>query len=613
MKKLKGAYDFVKLKYLVFVFAAAIITMLPTRVYQLLAVVETDSGFFAQTDVTVLLVYALAIIFPLLFMVLAFISKEVPSPKLPAGKNMLLGVASLIMAAGLIADIISIESKIVPRAQISGKVFFSMLSAGIEESGGIIILLQFIFAFLAVIYFAVFAVSNLNGKASYKEFKLLALAPLAWSVVKLVTRLMQAISFLKVSELLFEMFMLVFLMAFFITFARISSGVFNEDSMWGIYGYGFSAALFGALVTVPRLVMMAAGKECVNGHPFDIADFCTFIFVLSYIFASLGVGFKDGVKNRKILEDVELPDENDVVIKSGDDEKSGESVGESFDVDSEGIESTLRAYSIKADDLEENFAEPEEEEIKEYIPRSTVSAQVEEIPAVDKAEDIAEETVSLVEANGEAVNLDDLVEEPAAVETLEDLAEETSEAVNLADLVEEPAALETLEDLAEETSETVNLADLVEEPAAVEPIEDLAEDTLETVDLGDFAEEPAAVEAIEEIAEEAVETATPENLAEKNAAVETVKDIAEEAGETADLKAFDENTAAAEKNEEQNEITVLVEKEDFDDDDASARRVSGKKRGILSKKEKQNTEAPVYETIKTVSLADLRKNKKDDE
>ena len=41
---------------------------------------------------------------------LSFISKEVPSPKLPTGKNPILGIASFVMVAGLGADMVTVSA-----------------------------------------------------------------------------------------------------------------------------------------------------------------------------------------------------------------------------------------------------------------------------------------------------------------------------------------------------------------------------------------------------------------------------------------------------------------------------------------------------------------------
>ena len=293
MKRIKGAYEAIKLRYLLFVFAAVALIALPLRVYQLLALVDPATGFYTESNGTVYLLSALLVLAVGAFISLSFISKEVPSPRLPEGKNIILGISSIVMAVAFGVDILSIERTIVPSLQNSTQIFFSVLKSNLAEAGGAFVILQFIFAFLSLMYFAIFAVSHLNGKSAYKEYKILALSPLCWAITRLVSKLMSAISFLSVSELLFEIFMLVFLMLFFLTFARITSGIFTEDSMWGIYGYGLSAAVFASLVTIPRLVMLIVGGETVEGNGFNFADLACLVFVVSYIFASLGIGFKE--------------------------------------------------------------------------------------------------------------------------------------------------------------------------------------------------------------------------------------------------------------------------------------------------------------------------------
>ena len=603
MKKLKGAFEFVKLKYLLFVFAAAVLAMLPTRVYQLLALVETDTGFFSSGDVTVVLIYTLAIIFPLLFMLLSFVSKEVPSPRLPTGKNMLLGVSSLIMAAGLIADIISVESKIVPKAQISGKVFFSVLRANIAESGGWVIFLQFVFAVLAVVYFAVFAVSNLNGKASYKEFKLLALSPLGWAMTRLISDLMREISFIKVSELLFEMFMLVFLMLFFITFARISSGVFTEDSMWGIFGYGLSAALFAALITVPRIVMAVAGKDSVNGYPFNLADFTTLIFVLCYIFASLGIGFKDGIKTRKSVENVDLPDEDEVVRKSGGDEavfENEDDAPEDVKIAPSEMGSKIRALDIDADDLAENFDIPvkkadfesEKQAVDTVAYGAGISAAVE---AIEDVEAEVETKAAEFDESAEVVIGDGVIE---LSQDVKPSVEDTAVSFDEADIT---AAADVAAKEADNTDEPAQTAEEASEEAAIEfSLGGLA---------GAFAEKAdEAEQAVEEIAEAAEET-VEEYAEEAEQAVENAADTAEKAEADSDIEIdfsmFDADYQGGNSRD--------FADEDDDDDDGKAPR-GKKEHRFFGRKNKQSgkSDDEPAELIETVSLADMRKKKKDD-
>ena len=397
MNKLKGSSSAVKMKYLLFVFAAAVLVSLPTRVYQLLALVDTTNGFFKESDVTIPVLYGVVVVFGLLFLALSYVSKEVPSPKLPTGKNPILGVASFVMVAGLGWDMFKTLTEVVPLNQGNAGIFLSLLRNNLVENGGMFTILQFVLAFFAIVYFLVFAISHLNGKASYKEFKILALSPLCWSMTILIKGLMNAISFIKVSELLFEIFMFVFVMLFFLTFARISSGVFTENSMWGIYGYGLTASLLAAIVTIPRLVIMIVGLEAVEGNEFNFAHLATVIFILAYVFASLGVGFKEGLKARREVSEIELPDE-DVVVKKDD-------YNEFFEAEEE-IENI--AYIEEAEVIEPEVIEPEviepaviESEIiePEEIEAEVIESEVVETEVVEPlVEEIKEDIQPITES-----------------------------------------------------------------------------------------------------------------------------------------------------------------------------------------------------------------------
>lgn len=413
MKKIKGSSSVAKMKYLLFVFAAAVLVTLPTRVYQLLALVDASNGFFKESDVTVPVLYAVVAVFVLLFLALSFISKEVPSPKLPTGKNPVLGVASFVMTAGLGWNMFKTLGDIIPANQGSASIFMSLLRNNIAQEGGIFTILKFVFAFFAIIYFIVFAISHLNGKASYKEFKLLALSPLCWSMTVLVSKLMNAISFIKVSELLFEIFMFVFVMLFLLTFARISSGVFTEDSMWGIYGYGLTASLLAAIVTIPRIVIAFVGLDAVEGYEFDFAHFAVLVFMLAYVFASLGVGFKDGLKNRRAINEIDLPEDFEAVTKKDDlneffTETVDETVGEISEIEEietvvdieEETTDTVKGFEISfaEEDLEKEETEALVEETTE-IAEEIVEETIEELP-----EEVVEETAEVSEESVEEDN-----------------------------------------------------------------------------------------------------------------------------------------------------------------------------------------------------------------
>ncbi len=423
MSNLKGKFAAIKMKYLIFVSAAALLVSLPTRVYQLLAVVDPINGFYNGNDITIAVLYGVVGVFAVLFLILSFLSKEVPSPKLPVGKNPILGVSSIIMAAGLGWDLFSIESKVVPQVEggFNMEMFGSLLSSNLAQNGGAILVLRFIFAIFAIFYFLIFAVSHLNGKASYKEYKILAITPVCWATTVLISRLMTAVSFIRVSELLFEIFTFVFGMLFLLTFARISSGVFTEDSMWGIYGYGFSAALFAGLITIPRIVCAISGLPYVEGYEFNFVHLAFMIFVISYIVASLGVGFKDGFKNMRTIAEVELPDDEDVVVKYSKktpadivlpDFNDGVSL-EDDEAENDSGDISLSSENNTADEAEFMYElEADDEKPSEEVPEVAAETEIQEQEEIlEEAEAVAEEP-SVIEQSFEDVNTS--FEEPVA-------------------------------------------------------------------------------------------------------------------------------------------------------------------------------------------------------
>ncbi len=448
MNKIKGSSSAVKMKYLLFVFAAAVLVALPTRVYQLLALVDASNGFFKENDVTVPVLYAVVVVFCLLFLVLSFISKEVPSPKLPTGKNPILGVVSFVMTAGLGWDMFGTLRDIIPVNQGNSAIFMGLLKTNLSQNGGTFAILEFVFAFFAIIYFIVFGISHLNGKASYKEFKLLALSPLCWSMTVLITKLMNPISFIKVSELLFEIFMFVFVMLFFITFARISSGVFTEDSMWGIYGYGLTATLLGAIVTIPRIVIALVGLDAVEGYSFDFSHLAVLAFILAYVFASLGVGFKDGLKNRRAVNDIDLPDDFEVVTKKDDlndffteeseelediEEPETDEFEDVVDIENETAD-TVKGFEITIDESDFDKIEEDIEEVSVEVTEEIVEEKEEEISEEQVEETVVQETEIAAVEPVEEVTQEQVEETAEEIQETEEVAQEISKKTDTEEL-----------------------------------------------------------------------------------------------------------------------------------------------------------------------------------
>ncbi|MDO4397300.1 MAG: hypothetical protein Q4C21_02700 [Oscillospiraceae bacterium] len=631
MKKLKGSLKSVKMKYLLFMYAASLFILLPLRVYQLLAATERLTGFFVIGDKTGYVIYGLILLFVVLFLALSFLSREVPSPRLKSGKNMPLGIAALIFAAGLLYDVSMFVVKVYP-AGASGSVFFSALKMNIINGTPIFNIPKMLLAVITIIWLVLFAVGNFGGKFDYKRYKIIALAPVFWAVIRTMSYLTDAINYFNVSEVLFEIAANAFLVLFFLAEARISTGVFSVDSMWGIYGYGFSAAVFISLITVPRIVVTVLNRRNPISFSFEPVDFGALVFVLTYIFASFGIGFDGSAKERKLISEIALP-EDGAVVRKGDNRRLSETAENSaavaeapethgiFKVEEETFEIAREeepneAVTLETDAESDDFGELSENEIPE---------ETEEITG--EAEEDVSDSESGFEESGSADEPEEAEESKGTEASItdEEVYAENEDGEEGASLIsdenvdggEENAVSKSFDGADESNEEYSDVessdADITDEP-------DLSGDSADETD-GDFFGDGESFFADsgedEEESGEADESDESENSEDSD-------DISEEADGSFDeetdeeMKADEygsdsEETAQTEADKEYESENTFEETEitDFggDSEEMPENKKKRKKRGGFFKRKKEEDDSD-EEQISAVSLKDMKAKKK---
>lgn len=517
MKKIKGSLSAIRMSHLVVLFAVMAVSGLAIRTYQLLVMVNPTNGFFENANFTVPVLYGILAVGCVLFLALSFLSKNVPAPKLIEGRNIPLGLASFLAAIGFVWDIFIIARDVLPDMGIgmNSAVYDGLLSNYIKANGGVFVILQFVFAVLSVFYFIVFGMSHFEGKATYKKVSLLSIAPGCWAMFVLISKLMKAISFITVSELLFEIGMLVFTMLFFLTFARIVSGVFTVNSMWCTYGCGFPAAIFAGLISVPRGIILAVGRETVEGNDFSFTHLFLFVFITVYMISTLGVGFKNSLKKMQSVSNIVLPDDAEVVVKSS------ETVTPVLEVqETEKIEKKKR-FSI-ADEFKDigdmgNFFDDEPEEViediepgndSEEIQDELIPGNVEEIQVIEEVEKI-EGTKEIDEVEKSSSFDIKIPVEDISFYQIEDIITEKDEENTVAEAVEdyeENVDEEIIENCDEIDSQIDDTLIAQENPQEIDgdSLEEIQEISFETD--GENTLEESAEEISEESDEEIVET-----------------------------------------------------------------------------------------------------------
>jgi hypothetical protein len=260
------------------------------RIYQLVFNTETDkSGFFIKNDWSVFAFYICAAVFLAVIYLLVQLSSNVTASKSPRGKNKYLAVGSALLAAGLAFDVAINISEVIKA--VTSYVAGENLLAFLMANGLLASAIGAVCGLLGIIYFILFALSYFDGKTTFNEYKMLAIAPLFWSMFRIVRRFMTKISFTVLADLLIELVMLIFMMLFFMSFARVSSQICQKYEMRKAMKYGLCAAMFAFVLGVSRLVgTFAKSGVIATDFGFNPADLAFGIFTVLYVNACSKTG-----------------------------------------------------------------------------------------------------------------------------------------------------------------------------------------------------------------------------------------------------------------------------------------------------------------------------------
>lgn len=289
--KIKNSVQSISADISVVLMCVGILVACPMRIFQMLKNVDPATGFYINYDsVMIIILYAVLALVAVLILVLSYLSGRIPASIAPKGRQVPLAITSLVFALTLFYDSVS-------------KYFMGTQETAtiIQNTGSTSMIHHFrsLAAVLAGLYLIVLFISYISGNELYKKVKILSLMPLFWTLARILERITVVISIVRVSELLFEICALVFLMMFFMSFARVVSDVNSKGSMWSVIACGSVAAMFIMTFAVPRLMLTLTGNQenLVAGFPLNWADLGAVLFVLTFVVTSLRKGYS--------VEDVE--------------------------------------------------------------------------------------------------------------------------------------------------------------------------------------------------------------------------------------------------------------------------------------------------------------------
>ncbi len=270
------------------IFAVAALISLPLRTVQFFNIIEFGgSGFYTYIDWSV---YALGIVIAaaiIAFLVLGVSKRKKLGYEREIKSTPVFGIFSLIAAAGTFIDGISCAMKF--SSDFDPIIVRDYSGVPTWNTDKLIFGGEAVFAVLSAIFFLALGLSALRSKTNGSEHKLISLAPVLWCIVRMIFRFSRTISYLKVSDLTFELLMLAFSILFFMAFAQVNSQIGAKNLEWKLAGYGLPAALLALICFVPRLIVTISGESALlyEHSLVDVCDLTTALFMIVTVFTKL--------------------------------------------------------------------------------------------------------------------------------------------------------------------------------------------------------------------------------------------------------------------------------------------------------------------------------------
>lgn len=285
------------------IFAVAAIIALPLRTVQFFTVLESGTGFFSSVDLSVYLLYAVIAAAIIALLITGLSKRKKLDYSLEEIKRPGLGILSITAAIGIAMDAVNCLSQVAN--DYDGFISYDMTGRGTVDSEKFVFTAQAVFAIISAVYFLISGAGLYTGKNLSSKLRLLSLSPVLWSVFRLIYRFTRTISYLRVSDLTFEMVMLMFMILFFMASAQVNSRINSQNIEWKSAAYGLSAALLALICFVPRFIVTISGNSHLL-YSYSGVEYCDIALAL-FILATVLTRITDSApREEKQTENTEI-------------------------------------------------------------------------------------------------------------------------------------------------------------------------------------------------------------------------------------------------------------------------------------------------------------------
>lgn len=220
-------------------FSAGLTASVLLRTCLILYAVDPKTGFYVEGSTLVSSLNILLIVFTAILLI-PFLMKDRQKSSLPVHSSALSTVSFLLAVSMLLDAVLQL-----------GQVIFGSGGAGVFLSGITEAIASITFFSLGTQYLSV-------KKASHWAVSLL---PVVWSAFHLITTFMHYTTIANISEYLFDIVRLVFVLLFLYCHARLTGNVKNYKQVNGLFACGLPAALYSGLSTLPHYFAYFSGTN----------------------------------------------------------------------------------------------------------------------------------------------------------------------------------------------------------------------------------------------------------------------------------------------------------------------------------------------------------------
>lgn len=224
-----------KVKYLWIPFAVFLAALLPLRLYQVLYLIDPETGFSTGNPYVLQILLGLVALFVLTLMFMCLTCKNTPE-RYDMGKNIFAGAFSMLTGASMLAE--------------SAYFLLDFLS---DQSKGPS-LVQAVLGVLAAVVFVMMGVCSFTGRNLLERVPLLTLLPTVWCCVRLVFSFLSYTNIATNSSDMLDLLSTSFLLIFLFTQAKLLSGFTTPKSGKRAVVAGMSAVVLLFVFRLPSLV-----------------------------------------------------------------------------------------------------------------------------------------------------------------------------------------------------------------------------------------------------------------------------------------------------------------------------------------------------------------------